>query len=137
MADRGATAPADQGAQAHPDAAAKRIGIGQPDLSNVLRGRFHGYSVERLMRMLTAFDQDIDIVLTPPHKTGKPAGSRSSRRHERRAIQFDKAGEKRVVVAARRGMQTPSRHGSPRRSRVTLSPCPTPSPSTSTPTPVR
>jgi predicted XRE-type DNA-binding protein len=33
--------------------AAKGIGIGQPDLSNVLRGRFRGYSAEQLMRMLT------------------------------------------------------------------------------------
>ena len=49
-------------------AAAKRIGIGQPDLSNVLRGRFHGYSTERLMRMLTAFDQDIEITVRPRRK---------------------------------------------------------------------
>jgi predicted XRE-type DNA-binding protein len=34
-------------------AAAKRIGIKQPDLSNILRGHYRGYSVERLMRMLT------------------------------------------------------------------------------------
>ncbi len=49
-------------------AAAKRIGIGQPDLSNVLRGRFRGYSTERLMRMLTAFDQDIEITVRPRRK---------------------------------------------------------------------
>ena len=53
-------------------AAAKMIGIGQPDLSHILRGRFRGYSVERLMRMLTAFDQDIDIVVRPRKKGGKP-----------------------------------------------------------------
>ena len=53
--------------------AAKRIGIGQPDLSNVLRGRFRGYSAERLMRMLTAFDQDIEIVVRPRGK--KKAGT--------------------------------------------------------------
>lgn len=48
--------------------AAKLIGIGQPDLSNVLRGRFRGYSVERLMRMLTAFDQDVEITMRPRRK---------------------------------------------------------------------
>ena len=54
-------------------AAAKRIGIGQPDLSNVLRGRYRGYSAERLMRMLTAFDQDVGITLRPHRKkTGEP-----------------------------------------------------------------
>ena len=52
-------------------AAAKRLGVKQPDLSNILRGRFRGYSVERLMRMLTAFDQDIDIVIRPRKKAGK------------------------------------------------------------------
>jgi predicted XRE-type DNA-binding protein len=53
--------------------AAKRIGIGQPDLSNVLRGRFHGFSIERLMRMLTAFDQDVEITVRPRRrKNGEP-----------------------------------------------------------------
>jgi predicted XRE-type DNA-binding protein len=54
--------------------AAKRIGISQPDLSNVLRGHFRGYSVERLMRMLTAFDQDIEITVRPHRKRAKEAG---------------------------------------------------------------
>lgn len=53
-------------------AAAKLLGVKQPDLSNILRGHFRGYSVERLMRMLTAFDQDIDIVVRPRKKAGKP-----------------------------------------------------------------
>lgn len=52
-------------------AAAKRIGIAQPDLSNLLRGRFRGYSVERLMRMLTSFDSDVEIVVRPHKKAGK------------------------------------------------------------------
>jgi len=55
-------------------AAAKRIGIGQPDLSNVLRGRFRGYSAERLMRMLTAFDQDIEITVRPRRRKSKHGG---------------------------------------------------------------
>jgi len=54
--------------------AAKRIGIGQPDLSNVLRGRFRGYSAERLMRMLTAFDQDIEITMRPRRRKIGQAG---------------------------------------------------------------
>jgi len=53
-------------------AAAKLLGVKQPDLSNILRGHFRGYSVERLMRMLTAFNQDIDIVVRPRKKAGKP-----------------------------------------------------------------
>ncbi len=54
--------------------AAKLIGIGQPDLSNVLRGRFRGYSAERLMRMLTAFDQDVEITVRPRRRKSKAAG---------------------------------------------------------------
>jgi predicted XRE-type DNA-binding protein len=54
--------------------AAKRIGIGQPDLSNVLRGRFRGYSAERLMRMLTAFDRDVEITVRPRRNKKGRAG---------------------------------------------------------------
>ena len=54
-------------------AAAKLIGIKQPDLSNILRGQFRGYSVERLMRMLTAFEQDVEI-RTRPHRRAGEAG---------------------------------------------------------------
>ena len=39
--------------------------LGLPDLSNLLRGRFRGYSAERLMRMLTAFGQDVEITVHP------------------------------------------------------------------------
>jgi predicted XRE-type DNA-binding protein len=49
-------------------AAAKIAGIKQPDLSNILRGHFQGFSLERLMRMLTAFDQDVEITVRPRRK---------------------------------------------------------------------
>src|SRR5437763_2875757 len=52
-------------------AAAKVIGVKQPDLSNILRGHYRGYSVERLMRMLTAFDQDVEITTRPHRKAGE------------------------------------------------------------------
>jgi predicted XRE-type DNA-binding protein len=41
--------------------AARLIGLAQPDLSNILRGRFRGYSAERLMRCLSNLDGDIEI----------------------------------------------------------------------------
>ena len=53
-------------------AAAKLIGIAQPDLSNVLRGRFRGFSTERLMRMVTAFGRDIDIIVKAPKSKRQP-----------------------------------------------------------------
>ena len=55
-------------------AAAKLIGIKQPDLSNILRGNYQGFSLERLMRMLTAFDQDIDITVRPRRGKSKEGG---------------------------------------------------------------
>jgi predicted XRE-type DNA-binding protein len=52
-------------------AAAKLIGISQGDLSKVLRGQFRGYSEAKLMRMLTAFDQDVEITTRPHRKAGE------------------------------------------------------------------
>ncbi|KSV67272.1 hypothetical protein N182_34130 [Sinorhizobium sp. GL2] len=52
-------------------AAASLLGVGQPDLSHILRGQFRGWSVERLMRMLTAFDQDVEITVRPHSKRGE------------------------------------------------------------------
>jgi predicted XRE-type DNA-binding protein len=52
--------------------AAKLIGIHQPDLSHLLRGDFDDYSAERLMKMLTVFEQDIEITMKPHGKAGRP-----------------------------------------------------------------
>jgi predicted XRE-type DNA-binding protein len=54
-------------------AAAKIAGVKQPDLSNILRGHFQGFSLERLMRMLTAFDQDVEITVRPRRGKAKEA----------------------------------------------------------------
>jgi len=53
-------------------AAAKLIAMKQPDLSKLLRGDFRLVSVEKLMRMLTAFAQDVEITLKPHRKRGEP-----------------------------------------------------------------
>ena len=42
-------------------AAAKRLGIAQPDLSNLLKGRFRKYSVMSLARFLATFGDDVDL----------------------------------------------------------------------------
>jgi predicted XRE-type DNA-binding protein len=52
-------------------AAAKLIKLKQPDLSKLLRGQLRLVSVEKLMRMLTAFDQDVEITLKPHRKRGE------------------------------------------------------------------
>jgi predicted XRE-type DNA-binding protein len=51
--------------------AAKLLGITQPDLSHLLRGDFEDYSAERLIKMLTVFEQDIEIVMKPHRRAGE------------------------------------------------------------------
>jgi predicted XRE-type DNA-binding protein len=40
----------------------------QLDLSKLLRGQFKLVSVEKLVQMLTAFDQDVEITVKPHRK---------------------------------------------------------------------
>jgi predicted XRE-type DNA-binding protein len=54
--------------------AAAIAGVAQPDLSNLLRGKLRGFSVERLLRMLTAFGRDVDIVVRPARRARARGG---------------------------------------------------------------
>ena len=54
--------------------AARQLGINQPKVSALLNYKLEGFSVERLMRLLTALDQDIQIVIRH-----KPRSRRSAR----------------------------------------------------------
>ena len=47
-------------------AAARLMGLSQPDVSRLLRGDFREYSLERLLRLLNALGRDIDIVIRQP-----------------------------------------------------------------------
>ena len=53
-------------------AAGLLLGVSQPDLSKILLGHFRDVSVARLLRFLTALDQDVEIVLKPKRKGTKP-----------------------------------------------------------------
>ena len=59
--------------------AAMLTGTAQPDLSNLLRGKFRGFSAERLMLMLTAFGRDVDVVVRPAAKSRKQGEIRFKR----------------------------------------------------------
>ena len=50
-------------------AAAKRLGLSQPDVSRLLRGNFREFSVERLLRLLMALGRDVEIVIRAPRRT--------------------------------------------------------------------
>ncbi|WP_369726391.1 MULTISPECIES: helix-turn-helix domain-containing protein [unclassified Bradyrhizobium] len=51
--------------------AAKLVGVKQPNLSKLLRGQFKLVSVEKLLRMLTSFDQDVETKVKPHRKRGE------------------------------------------------------------------
>ena len=44
---------------------AEMLGIDQPKVSTLVRGRLRGFSLERLLHFLMALDQDVDIVVRP------------------------------------------------------------------------
>ena len=44
-------------------AAARLVGVSQPDISRLLGGRFRDVSVERLLRMLQRLDCEVDIIV--------------------------------------------------------------------------
>ena len=43
------------------------LGIKQPHVSNLMRGRSGGFSVGRLMEFLTALGQDVEVTIRPAH----------------------------------------------------------------------
>src|SRR5690349_19689742 len=45
--------------------AAKLLGLDQPKVSALSRGRLSGFSVERLFKLLSILNQDIEIVIRP------------------------------------------------------------------------
>jgi predicted XRE-type DNA-binding protein len=47
--------------------AAQRLGIGQPDVSKLMSGRYTGFSIDRLLSLLSALEVDVDIVVRPKH----------------------------------------------------------------------
>ncbi len=53
-------------------AAAKRMGLSQPDVSRLLKGQFRDVSVERLMRLLTRLGCDVDITIRSHGKAAAP-----------------------------------------------------------------
>ena len=46
--------------------AARLLGLSQPDVSRLLRGSFREYSLERLLRLLTALGRDVEIAIREP-----------------------------------------------------------------------
>lgn len=49
--------------------AARRAGLAQPDLSNLLRGRLIGFSTDRLLKTLNRLGSDIEIRISTKART--------------------------------------------------------------------
>ena len=67
--------------------AAKVLRVTQPKVSALRRYKLAGFSVERLMNLLTALDQDVEIVIRRNPARGRLVGSASSRRERCRRSQ--------------------------------------------------
>jgi predicted XRE-type DNA-binding protein len=52
--------------------AAERLGIDQPKVSSLLRGRLSLFSTEKLMHFLTLLDQEIILTIRPTRRGHKP-----------------------------------------------------------------
>ncbi len=52
---------------------AELLGIDQPKVSALLRGKIAGFSLERLFRFLSALDRDVEIAVKSKPKTRKSA----------------------------------------------------------------
>ena len=60
--------------------AGARLGLSQPDVSRLIKGRRSGFSTDRLLALLTALDLDVDIVVRPAKPTKKAARVRVEER---------------------------------------------------------
>jgi predicted XRE-type DNA-binding protein len=60
--------------------AAELLGVDQPKVSALLRGRLRGFSVERLTRFLNALGQDVEIVVRPKPRAAERAFTRVTSR---------------------------------------------------------
>jgi predicted XRE-type DNA-binding protein len=53
--------------------AAKALGVNQPKVSALRNYKLAGFSVERLMNLLTALDQDVEIIIRRKPRSRKAA----------------------------------------------------------------
>lgn len=52
--------------------AAEVLGVSQPDISHLFRGKLAGFSIERLTRFLNLLGQDVEITVRPAQEVDGP-----------------------------------------------------------------
>lgn len=50
--------------------AASRMGLTQPNVSDLVRGKLRGFSLDRLIQCASALGQDVEIVIRSSHSAG-------------------------------------------------------------------
>jgi len=55
--------------------AAAILGVDQPKISALVRGKFEGFSIDRLLRFLNALGRDVEIVISPTRRSKGPAST--------------------------------------------------------------
>jgi predicted XRE-type DNA-binding protein len=60
--------------------AAAILGVDQPKVSALVRGKFEGFSIDRLLRFLNALGRDVEIVVMPARTNNKRAFTRVAMR---------------------------------------------------------
>jgi predicted XRE-type DNA-binding protein len=56
--------------------AADLLGVDQPKVSALMRGRFDGFSSDRLFRFLNALGQNVEIVIRPTRRADEHASTK-------------------------------------------------------------
>jgi predicted XRE-type DNA-binding protein len=56
--------------------AAALLGVDQPKVSALMRGRLEGFSLGRLFRFLNALDRDVEIIIKPKRESSSRASTR-------------------------------------------------------------
>lgn len=51
--------------------AALIMGLDQPKVSHIVTGRLEGFSIERLIQLLTALGRDVDVIVRPLPRSRK------------------------------------------------------------------
>ena len=49
--------------------AATKMGLTQPNVSDIVRGKLKGFTLDRLLQCLNALDQDVEIIVRPKSAT--------------------------------------------------------------------
>lgn len=73
--------------------AAAMLGVDQPKISALIRGRLSGFSIERLLRILLLLGTDGSITIKPHQRTHSRSRSRAARHNSK----FPNAGTLTVV----------------------------------------